>query len=250
MDSDAAPLTVPDFWDDFWKKVELPVYPDAAKSYERTFMDIFDRFLEPNPAWRAFEVGGAPGMWLAYLHKRFGYRVFGCDTSPKGVALTRENFRRLGIPGELAEQDLFDYRPQEPFDVILSMHFIEHFEDPTPVTRRTVELLRPGGLFVLSVPNLVGFNAWLSKPEFLAAHNARTMRLTALEGLARDCGLATLWAGYHGGFEPDLVGPPRAALLRRAVLKALRILRRLPAADSLDSPLWSGFITGVFRKPR
>jgi hypothetical protein len=75
------------------------------------------------------------------------------------------------------------------------------------------------------------------------------MSLGFFREAAARLGLETLRLGYAGGFEPDLVGPEPGELLKRAVLKGLRLLRSLPGAGRLDSPLFSGFIIGLFRKP-
>ncbi|MFA6317544.1 MAG: class I SAM-dependent methyltransferase [Elusimicrobiota bacterium] len=246
---DVGALTGADFWDDFWKGTVLPVLPDPGKSYERCYLDLFESRLRPPAGGSVFEAGCAPGMWLAWFHKRFGLAPFGCDISPKGLALTEENLRLCGVRGNIASVDLFAYRPEKPFDVVLSLNFIEHFDNPAPVLDRQVGLLAPGGTLVLSVPNLTGLNAWLTKPSFLAAHNASVMNRAFFEEFAARAGLETVFLGYIGGFEPDLVGPERTAYLRRGVLKALRTLRRLPGAGRLNGSLWSAFLVGLFRKP-
>ncbi len=244
----ALPLTDPAFWDQFWGSVRLPALPDSSRRYERCFIEFFDEHLPRAEGARAFEAGCAPGLWLAHLARRFGYAPSGCDTSPRGVALTRENFKLLGLAGEIAECDLLSYQPERPFDLVLSFGFIEHFSDPAPILAKHLELLKPGGLLVLEVPNLTGLNAWLQTPEFLAAHNPEVMRRDFLAAFAQRSGLETIFLDYFGGFEPDNLGPPRTALARRAALKILRQVRKLPGTGKLNSALWSGFILGLFRK--
>jgi SAM-dependent methyltransferase len=247
MNAQERPLTEPAFWDDFWKGVTLPSLPDETKRYDRCFVELFDRYFPKDPSKTVFEAGCAPGAWLAFLHKRYGYAPVGCETSPKGAALTRENFKQLGVPGTLLEEDLMTLKAG-PFDVLISLGFIEHFDDPSPVLKKHVELMKPGALLFMDVPNLTGLNAFLVTPELLAAHNQGVMNKAYFERFASDYGLETLFLGYVGGFEPDLLGPPRSALGKRVLLRALRELRRLPGTG-VDSPLWSGFLAGIFRKP-
>ncbi|MBI4679375.1 MAG: class I SAM-dependent methyltransferase [Elusimicrobia bacterium] len=223
---DPRPLTAPGFWDKFWAKTSLPARPDPAKSYERCYIDLFDAHFNADSTRTVFEAGCAPGMWLAHFHRRFGYQPYGCDTSQRGLALTEENFRLLGVRGNIAGCDLLSYAADKPFDVVLSINFIEHFENPEPILRKSAALLAPGGTLVLSVPNLTGLNAWLSRPEFLAAHNLGVMNKAHMRRLPSLLGLRTVFLDYIGGFEPDLVGPPKGAVLRRACLKALRLARR------------------------
>ncbi len=242
-------LTEPEFWDRFWGSVRLPALPDHAKRYERCFLELFERFFKPDAALKVFEAGCAPGAWLSYFNRRFGYQAHGCDTSPRGVELTRENFRLLGIDGTVVQCDLLDAPGEGTFDVVLSLGFIEHFTDPGPVLDKHVRLLRPGGVLVLEVPNLVGLNAWLVTPELLAVHNQTIMNRRFFEEFGKSRGLEPLFLDYIGGFEPDNLGPPRSALFRRIVLKGLRMLRSLPGAGKLNSALISGFLIGLYRKP-
>lgn len=247
--SDLA-LTEPEFWDEFWANVRLPVLPDPSRRYEKCFLDLFDRFFAPDPAKRVFEAGCAPGAWLSWFARRYGYRPFGCDTSPRGVALTKENFRLNGVAGEVAQCDFLDAPGEGTFDVVLSLGFVEHFSDPAPVLAKHLRLLKPGGILVLEVPNLVGLNAWLVTAELLAVHNRSLMSRRFFEDFARANGLETLHLDYIGGFEPDNLGPARSAYFRRIILKLLRAVRALPGAGALNSPLFSGFLIGIDRKPR
>lgn len=243
-------LTEPEFWDQFWGGVRLPVLPDPSRRYEKCFLDLFERFFEKDPSMKVFEAGCAPGAWLSYFARRFGYQPAGCDTSPRGVELTKENFRLNGVAGEVAQCDFLDAPGDGAFDVVLSLGFIEHFTDPGPVLDKHLRLLKPGGVLVLEVPNLVGLNAWLVTRELLSVHNQSIMNRGFFEEFGRSRGLETLYLDYIGGFEPDNLGPEKTAYVRRVVLKALRIMRALPGAGSFNSPLFSGFLIGVYRKPR
>ena len=58
------------------------------------------------------------------------------------------------------------------FDVVMSRGFIEHFDEPSSVVDRHLDLLKPGGLLVVSIPNLRGVNGLLTRffhnPWFVA----------------------------------------------------------------------------------
>lgn len=247
-ETDGRPLTRPEFWDEFWGGVRLPALPDPAKRYERCFLEVFERHVPPGAGRTVFEAGCAPGMWLSYFHRRFGYAPFGVDSSPRGVELTRRNFQLLGVPGEVASGDFLAYNPGRSFDVVMSLGFVEHFDDPEPVLQKHLELLAPRGLLILEVPNLTGLNAWLQTPELMASHNQALMDPGAFSEFARRNGLETLFLSHIGGFEPDNLGPERSAYGKRVVLKALRLLRSLPFAGRLQSPRFSAFLLGIFRR--
>ena len=254
----AERLTTRAAWDAYWKAVSLP------REYRRTrgslylnqILDVFDRHL-PRGDLRAIELGGAPGHYLAYLHRSLGYRVACLDYSRVGCAATRENFRLLGIPGEVIEADLLGDLPNlEPFDVVYSLGLIEHFADPSAIVARHVELLRRGGHLVVGVPNFRGVNAWFMRrlaPTVLAEHRAATMDLMTWVEFERRFGLEPIFKAYVGGFEPSIfrrrenrsarTAAPYAvaSVLSRVLSRHFGILRRL------NAPWLSGYAMAVYR---
>ncbi len=95
------------------------------------------------------DVGAGYGDFLHYASKE-GWQVSGFEFSPAVAKLSREKY---GIA--LAVGDLFEMPfPNQSFDVITMWHVLEHLADPTAVLKRLFELLRPGGVLVLEVPNL------------------------------------------------------------------------------------------------
>ena len=178
-----APLTDQSYWDDYWNSLSLPreCTRQPRSFYQNAILDVFDRHLPTNPSLSIAEVGGAPGQYLAYMHKHFGYRVTCVDFSATGCQKTTENFRLLGIPGDVIQADIFADDATLPlFDVVYSLGLIEHFADRTPIVERHVSLLKPGGYLVLGVPNFRGVNGWFMRslgPDVYAAHDIEAMDL-------------------------------------------------------------------------
>jgi SAM-dependent methyltransferase len=114
----------------------------------RLVLDLLRRLgLEP-PA-RMLDAGCGWGTTLEGLEAA-GYRVVGADIS-------RRALRELDRPGrELAELDLTRPLPAgvEPFEAALALDVIEHLDDDRAALARLGELVRPGGLVVVSVPAL------------------------------------------------------------------------------------------------
>jgi 2-polyprenyl-3-methyl-5-hydroxy-6-metoxy-1,4-benzoquinol methylase len=95
------------------------------------------------------DVGAGYGDFLHYAAKE-GWQVSGFEFSPAVAKLSEEKY---GIP--LAVGDLFEMPfSNQSFDVITMWHVLEHLADPMAVLKRLFELLRPGGVLVLEVPNL------------------------------------------------------------------------------------------------
>ncbi len=247
-----------EFWNDYWTHLELPSQINPNFSFDR----CIDRALSPHlrglPAGSTlFEVGCAPGRWLAYFSKKFGLDVSGIDYSGLGVKKTHENLAILGVKGSIIHQDFFAYKPSKKYDVVVSFGFIEHFDNADLVVKKHLDLLKPGGLLILGIPNFRGVYEPVQAlywPQLLKKHNLGIMEPAFFRRLAEKNGLEVLACGYVGGFEPTLfVKPPRVGLLRnlliRAPLAVLRRVRSLQLFDGINHPFFSSYILAVMRSP-
>ena len=143
---------------------------------------------EVKPGMRYLEIGCAPGKMLVYVAKQLGAITAGLDYSPRGIAWTRRLFDSLGVAADLRCEDVFQtsFEPGS-FDVVHSGGVIEHFEDPTEIVRIHVRLLKPGGVALISIPNLAGAYKRLVEYfdlEAVGLHNLRIMNREALKALA------------------------------------------------------------------
>lgn len=240
-----------EFWDDFWESVTLPAVVSHAVSHERCLADTFTRRLTPNPSWRLFEIGCAPGRWLVWFAQTLGYQVAGCDLSALGISKTRQNLSMNGVNADVYEGDVLSVEiPQQAYDIVVSLGVIEHFDDPRPMIERHLQLLRPGGILVLEVPNLRWLNYWLMRAarqeDLLRHHNLRIMNRQYFQRLAANSGLKTRFLGYVGGWEPALFELRGRPWWVKAIHRLLRTLRAVPIAERINSPLFSGYLVGIF----
>jgi ubiquinone/menaquinone biosynthesis C-methylase UbiE len=83
-------------------------------------------------------------------------RITGVDLSASAVAYARAQFASEGEPIEYRAGDATDlsFLPDASVDVVVSFETVEHLPDPRPFVREAWRVLRPGGRFVCSVPNL------------------------------------------------------------------------------------------------
>jgi SAM-dependent methyltransferase len=255
-------LTDEAFWDNFWAGIRLPDLIDPHLQWQGALTAALKAHLPHDPARHMFEVGCAPGRWLIWFNREFGYQAAGCDTSPRGLALTRQNLAMNGVEADLYEADLMsETLPEHAFDVIFSLGVIEHFTDPVPIIRRHLALLKPGGTLVLEVPNFAGkLNVRLMRAArlqpLLNAHNLEVMSRSFFESIARDYNLELDYLSYIGGFDPGMVvhNYPRRRGQRRghpAVFYLLwgleRITRRMPRlAGRFNRPAFSNMLLGIF----
>jgi 2-polyprenyl-3-methyl-5-hydroxy-6-metoxy-1,4-benzoquinol methylase len=280
-------LTNETFWDDFWGEITLPARIEPDVQWYMALAEAFHTYLPPgNDTLRLLEIGCAPGRWLVWFRQAMHYQVAGCDSSPHGISLTRENVRLNGIEVELYQGDMFsNIVPEQAFDVVVSIGLIEHFTETEPVIRRHLEFVKPGGYLALNVPNMAGkLNLFLLRmarmQRFLSVHNLEVMNRTFFEKIARTYGLETVFLNYIGGFDPGLITynvvhdhpspkafdalSPHSRRLQKLwyllwkkklfVLPPLKLIERLFRKHpypftKFNNPCCSHMLLGVFRKP-
>lgn len=164
---------------------------------------IHRRIPRATPGQTAFEIGCFPGRYLREIGA-LGYEVHGCDTTPRverelGAWLAAEQLR----VGTITRGDVRTMAP-ERHDVVASFGFVEHFPDYLDLFRRHFDFVKPGGLVLVTFPNLAGavqqvLHRALDR-ENLDRHVLEAMRVDIYRREA-ECLGTVLYAGYYGAFE-------------------------------------------------
>lgn len=106
--------------------------------------------LPPGSVQRCLDVGCSFGFALDFSRYAFGWEVLGVDPSPLAAA----GGAALGLPVSRSYFSAgLDLGP-EPFDLVLCSEILEHLAEPHALLAALRERLSPGGLLVLSTPNL------------------------------------------------------------------------------------------------
>ncbi len=93
------------------------------------------------------EVGAGSARLSCFL-AREGYRTMCLDFSLPALAAARANYAAAGVGGWFVAGDGFRLPFADGrFAAALSTGLLEHFEDPSPIVREMVRVLRPGGIF-------------------------------------------------------------------------------------------------------
>jgi SAM-dependent methyltransferase len=101
---------------------------------------------------RVLEVGCGAGGTMAWLCATYAVdHATGVELMPDSAATARASFDRV-VEGSLEDPAVLDGIP--PVDLILALDVLEHLADPAPVVTRLARLLRPGGAFIVSLPNV------------------------------------------------------------------------------------------------
>jgi SAM-dependent methyltransferase len=156
------------------------------------------------------EVGCGTGFVLAQL-ERMGFAVCGLDMLIEALRHARRRTSASLLRSGREEIPL-----AAPVDVVALCDVLEH-TDEEPLLAACREVLRPGGLLLVTVPALPSL--WSMEDE-LSGHRRRYTRRTLRDALAR------------GGFRPVCVRPFHAALTPFIFL--IRRLARKPEGPPPD----------------
>jgi len=218
-------------WELYWKKhhEETPI-KDV----------IFEEYLKYFPERGSLiELGGFPGKFACYFKKRFDYDVTILD-----YIIVSERVRSIEKLYGLEEgsiktikADINNYKPINCYDVVISLGFIEHFEDTKLIIKKHYELLKPGGVLLATYPNFRGINGLIQKhldPKNYSIHNIKSMNIELLNGILKELNLKHHKVTYTGRpaiwMEPDA---PVGTLMRKLLIVLSKILARNPFRNNI-----------------
>lgn len=115
---------------------------------------LLRRHLAP-PA-RLLDTGAWEGALSLRMHDE-GYQVDSTDLEP-GAFKPREGIRCFPLDlNSHEDRARFVSERSGAYDAVLAVEIIEHIRDPWGFTRSCMDMLKPGGLLLLSTPNVTAF---------------------------------------------------------------------------------------------
>ncbi|HXH73031.1 MAG TPA: class I SAM-dependent methyltransferase [Mariprofundaceae bacterium] len=116
---------------------------------QRMWQRRIDRVMALASTGRLLDIGGGDGAFAA-VAAAAGYQVEATEFSAAGAAEIERRVPSATVHiGELVELGL----PGAHFDVVTAWHSFEHMRDPFAALAEVRRILRPGGLFLMAVPN-------------------------------------------------------------------------------------------------
>ena len=162
-----------EIWPDRWNKADSPHHPYTIATH------ILRANPFPNPP-RSLDLACGFGSGTYYLARQ-GISVVGVDIDTRVIEKCRQRYADMPtgklsfVAGDYKDLDF----PTESFDIITSIHTMEHVHDDVDFLQRCQSWLRNGGYIVLEVPLLM-------KRPFSASSeplNPFHMREYSMEGL-------------------------------------------------------------------
>jgi SAM-dependent methyltransferase len=216
-------LTDRGFWKSFWesrKNLILYLKPDYV------FGDILAGLIKEKGIKNAIELGGFPGYYSVYLKKYQGISTTLFDYYIH-EGLIKELLAKNGLKDgdiNIIESDLFNYTPQEKYDMVLSFGLIEHFSDTASIIKTHLQFLKPGGTLFITLPNFTGVNGWVQKnfdKENYDKHYIDCMNPAFLAETCKELGLKEVESYYHGKFTVWLENKSEQSVIAKSIVKAI-----------------------------
>ncbi|MCK9613134.1 MAG: class I SAM-dependent methyltransferase [Bacteroidales bacterium] len=111
------------------------------------------RMMEENQ--RILDVGCARGDFLRYLSAKGNFELYGVERTKNGAFIKTQDTH---IKIQTAPLHNNDFQTNF-FDVVTMFHVFEHLENPFEMLKVIADILKPGGKFVVSFPNIASWQA-------------------------------------------------------------------------------------------
>ena len=161
----------------------------------RQRLAVLETHRAPDATSQLLDVGCSNGAFLMHARNRWGCSTTGVDFDAAAFADAFEPDRCTYFAGTLQTLEL----PTHHFDAITFLQSLEHDPDPVATLRRAQELLAPGGIIAVEVPNFDGaLRPWFGRfwlPYLIPQHTVHFTGST-LRAAFEQAGLEVLETRY------------------------------------------------------
>ncbi len=148
-------------------------FDPKREAHDNPFKDaILDKMIldikkyQPAPG-KVLDVGSFAGIFLRKMIKN-NYEAYGIEVNPTMADYTIDELKLNVKKGTFLGTEV----PKETYDVVTMIDVLEHLVDPKQIIIKVHGVLKPGGLFVIKVPNL-----W---PQYIKQKIANILRVSDL----------------------------------------------------------------------
>lgn len=244
-------ITNKPYWELYYKNktVDIDVIKNTGKVYDHYWSTCINEKTAS-----VIEIGAFPGRYLAYLADKYKLHPTGLDFQ-SDLSLIEQTFEALGIKDYgLINEDFLKWEAKTKYDLVLSIGFVEHFENYEEVIAKHFQILNENGEVFFQIPNKRYLRKWygmIADRENLKAHNLRVMSLKVFEQAAIKNGMEIKTLEYFGPFQYALHGMGNNAFRKfmfnasRFLFKTLKLNRLV---EKYPSKFWSASIICILKK--
>lgn len=245
-------LTNKEYWETYYKldHADRKHIVNVCSEY-----DLFwDKFITPDSNSKSIiEIGGYPARFLAYLADKYKLKPTSLDFNSDASQIER-TFAVMNVRDyKIIQADFTKYKPQLEYDYLISLGFIEHFENFNKILDKHVPFVKPGGKILVMIPNKRYFRKYydyLCDYKNLKSHNLKSMHLKVFKDFAKRNHLKTDVLQYRGGFAYNV--HQKLNIFQKIIYKVTRIIFKYQLNSYIEkhpSKYFSSAIIGIFEKP-
>jgi SAM-dependent methyltransferase len=139
-------------------------FPAVAEAFQQMLYSARARLVERMNGCRTgrvLDIGCGPGLLLREF-QRHGWEVQGTELNEASAAYARD---KLEIPVHTGPATELPW-PTNHFDAVVMWHVLEHLPDARQALREVARVLRPGGVFLIGVPNFGSTEARMAQDKW------------------------------------------------------------------------------------
>lgn len=185
--------------------ITLP--PEYAYFFEKDLLRLLIRLARykfvarmVRPTDRVLEVGSGNGVGAMLVSQHCAH-VTGIEIKTTELDEARAMNRRPNA--EFINTDLFDYRPAQPYDVVMALDVIEHFDEEggQKLLAGMVKQLAPTGMLIVGSPSVYSwpYQSPLSQTSHIKCYDQKELQAAIEKHVARTVALGMNDEMIHTG---------------------------------------------------
>lgn len=153
-----------DFWHDIYERPQTFTGYSLLKQHH-TVMQVIEQTQTPGST--ILDVGCGTGITVLELAAK-GYQASGVDFAPNMIERASQDAAAKGIvcDFQVASAENLPY-PTQHFDMVIALGLVGNLRDDTDCLREIYRVLKPGGIVLLTMPNVLAVDRWISVPRSL-----------------------------------------------------------------------------------
>lgn len=201
-----------------------------------------------------FEIGCYPGRYLTIFGDQ-GIEVNGVDYIQDVNKLPEVFELKKYKVGHFYNCDFFKFEPKVKYDCVMSLGFIEHFDNWEKTMTNHFDFINEKGYLIIEVPNFRGVLQRIPRMLFdyenYKRHNLNSMCLKEWNKILIQNDFEIIYSGCFGGynlwFEVDQKNKINR-FIKRYLIKTLVSFRNIFFRNKVESPYFSCAIGIIARK--